>query len=186
MVDQKIRQLIVSTLNQTVRLLQKNDYLGLKELSDKIIQDVSTMQERHAVRVAVVVYSLSKIVQRTIERNQSISINMGTQLAHAAEFMQQDDEKRFDLEMKRIFKQISQRDEKLLMYVQHVTEKANIVKGSKLYSAGISLGTAAKILGTNQWDLMSFVGKTRIADEEGDIRDVKKRLAFARKLFKVS
>jgi len=184
-IDQKAKELIISALKETVELIKKDDFSGLKELSNKTIGDVSTIQEKHAVRVAVVVYALAKILQRTQDSGQSISINVSKRLERAAEYIELDDEEGFDKEMKNIFKQISIRDEKLLMYVQQVIEKANTVKGSKMYGSGISMGKAAQILGINQWDLMSFVGKTRIADAEEDITDIKKRLLFTKRLFKV-
>jgi hypothetical protein len=81
-------------------------------------------------------------------------------------------------------KNISQSDEKLLMYVQNVIEKAHIAKGGDIYGHGISIARTAELLGVNQWDLMSFVGKTRIADKEEVPKDITKRLTFAKKLFK--
>ena len=84
-------------------------------------------------------------------------------------------EKGFDKEMQNIFKQIYARDQKLVMYVQHVIEKANIVKGSKKNGSGVSIGRAEQILGVNQWVVMSFVDKTRMADVDDDIIDIKKR-----------
>ena len=54
-------------------------------------------------------------------------------MRRAAELIEDNNEDEFDREMKKIYRMISQRDNKLLMYVQQVTEKANIVKGSKIY-----------------------------------------------------
>ena len=62
---------------------------------------------------------------------------------------------------------------------------AQIKKGSRLYEHGLSMAKSAEILGIGQWELMSYVGKTRIIDEEAVTTGVKKRLDVARKIFNV-
>jgi len=82
-----------------------------------------------------------------------------------------------------LFDFISSLDTKLKLYIEKVINQAQIKKGSKLYAHGISLARAAEILGISQWELMFYIGKTRMADVGGGV-GVKQRLNYARGLFK--
>ena len=85
--------------------------------------------------------------------------------------------------IKKLFKFISTIDTKLKLYIEEVINQAEIKKGSKLYAHGISLGRAAEILGISQWELMFYIGKTKLTDVKGGVK-VKERLNYARSLFK--
>ena len=66
--------------------------------------------------------------------------------------------------IRNILKHIGRIDDKLKLYIDDVLDKAKIVKGSTLYEHGVSIGRAAELLGISQWELMSYVGKTKIID----------------------
>jgi hypothetical protein len=183
--DKEVKKDIISVLTQALFLIKKEDFIALKELSDHVIHDASIFQDKESTQIAVVTYSLAKILERAKEKGQTISINVNTTLERALNYLMQGDESAYHNEIKRIFEEISKRDEKLLMYINSVIEKANIVKGSKIYGHGISIGRTAELLGLNQWELMSFVGKTRIADTEDSITDISKRMSFTKKLFRI-
>ncbi|HME87305.1 MAG TPA: hypothetical protein VKE88_02740 [Candidatus Nanoarchaeia archaeon] len=183
--DETVKRDIISVLQQTLHFIEQEDFVSLKNVSNYTIGNASTLQDPDSVQIAVIIYALSKIMERAKEEHKSISKNIAKSLQRASAELQKNKEDNYRHEIVNLFSEISETDEKLLLYVQNVIDKAHIVKGSSIYGQGISIGRAAEILGINQWDLMSFVGKTRIADRE-PITDVKKRLAFAKKLFKVA
>ena len=53
-----------------------------------------------------------------------------------------------------------------------------------MYEHGISLGQVADALGVSMWELMDYIGKTRIVDKFGSETDIKQKLEFTRGLFK--
>ncbi len=183
--DEKVKKDIIAVLQQAIPLLEKEDFAGLIEVSNHTTHNASIVQDEYSVQIAVVVYSLAKILERAKIEGKKISINVVKILQRALEYLLQDNINNYSEEIKKIFAQISEKDEKLPLYIKSVIEKANIVKGSRLYSHGLSIARTAEMLGVNQWDLMSFVGKTRIADEEYVPTDVAQRLEFARRLFRV-
>ena len=182
--DQVLKRDIISVLSKSLSLIKKQDFVAMKELSNHVIHDASILQDQDSLQVAIVVYALAKVLERVKEEGRSIPINVSASIERAMNYLVQNDEEEYRNEIKRIFKQISQKDERLWMYIQNVIEKASVVKGSNIYKHGISVGRVAELLGISQWELMSFIGKTRIADEEA-ITDVTKRLTFAKKLFKI-
>lgn len=183
--DSTIKKDIISVLEQAISLIEKNNFVDLKELSNHVIHNASIYQDVDSIQCAVVIYALSKILERTEQEGKKVSSAIIGNLGKAKEHLENNNEDLYRNSMKVILKEISQTDDKLVMFIQNVIEKANIVKGSSMYGHGISIAKAAEIFGTNQWDLMSFVGKTRIADREGESGDITKRLSFAKKLFKV-
>jgi len=75
-------------------------------------------------------------------------------------------------------------DGKIKMYIEQVMQQGRIKKGSKLYEHGISIARSADLLGISQWQLLDYVGKTTMTDATPQSLDVKKRLSFARELFR--
>ena len=55
---------ILNILNQTKSAIGSGDSIKLKELSDKTIHTASISQDPDNIAIAVIVYSLSKIIER--------------------------------------------------------------------------------------------------------------------------
>ncbi len=185
MIDEKIKVDIIAVLEQAIVLLGKDDFAGLIEVSNHTTHNASIFQDEYSIQIAVVIYALSKILERAKVEGQRISINVVTTLKRALEYLKKNDVDSYAKEIRKVFKQVSEKDEKLHMYIKSIVEKAHIVKGSRLYSHGLSVARTAEILGVNQWDLMSFIGKTKISDDQYSPGDVAQRIGFTKKLFKV-
>jgi hypothetical protein len=181
--DSAVKKDIIQVLTQTISLIKKKDFVALREISNNIIHDASIFQDRYSTQTAVIVYALSKILERFTQKNQEIPVKVTDAINQFIENVISGNENACDFSIKNIFDEIVKLDERLPWHVQLVIEKAHIVKGSNLYRHGLSIGRVAEILGISQWDLMSYIGKTRIADKEKAPVDIKGRLNFARKLF---
>ena len=83
-----------------------------------------------------------------------------------------------------IYTRIQAIDSKLSLYLQEVLEKAKVKKGSSLYEQGISLARSAELLGLTQWELMNYVGKTKVMDQDLPSGfSVRQRMNYAKSLF---
>ncbi len=180
-----IKKDIISILKSAIPLLEKDDFAGLIEISNHTTHNASIYQDKYSIQIAVIIYSLSKILERAKIEEMNISTDVAKILQSALDYIESDNFEKYDFEIKRVLKFVSEKDEKLPLYVKSVVEKANIAKASRIYSQGISLARTAEMLGVNQWDLMSFVGKTKISDQEYFPFDVSKRIEFTRKLFRI-
>ena len=60
-----IKKNIISILRKALSALKKEDTAELDELSNQVIHDSSIFQEKDVISVAVVMYSLAKIVHRS-------------------------------------------------------------------------------------------------------------------------
>ncbi len=172
-----VKQDILNVLDKAIYHLKSRDADALKELSNHTIHDASIFQDEDSIAIAVITYAISKLMERA---------RFNTSL-----FIRSFDEMRLDLikenyyaykkEATNVIKSISSIDSKYKKYVVEIINQAKIKKGSKIYDHGISLARAASMLGISQWELMSYIGKTTIA--EGSSRKAKSRLNYARRIF---
>jgi len=184
-VDEKIRVDILSVIERIVEILrvkEAKDIIEVRELSNRTIHDASVFQDEDSISIAVLVYALSKIMERK-----------GTLIDYAKLISMFEDavimlhESRIDSYrqiIKNVLGYISNIDSRIRAYIEEVINQAQIKKGSKIYEHGISIARASAVLGISQWELMRYIGKTGISDRfEEDLYLTKSRLEIVRRLF---
>lgn len=170
---------ILDILTKSRVYLQLNESAKLRELSNHTVHNASIFQDEDSISIAVVMYALSKIMERS-----DIDMSSFIDLVHEAKhYIETDRISDYKNTVKKLFDKISKTDSKFKLYIEEVLTQSQIKKGSKLYEHGISLEQASHLLGITQWELMSYVGKTSIADEFESL-STKKRLDLVRELFK--
>lgn len=174
-----VREDLLEIIDRVLEIFERGDYFELKALSNRTIHDASIFQDKDSTSMAVINYALSKIISRARFRPTKFA-----ELFKKAKFyLEKKDTANYRKTIKSVFKLLAMVDRQLKLYIDEVIKEAGIRKGSKIYEHGISMGRAASILGISQWDLMGYVGKTKIADTEAEPKSVKKRLKIARELF---
>jgi uncharacterized Zn finger protein len=178
--NEKIKSDLLNVMHQIVRYLGSKDFFGLHELSNHTIHNASIYQDSDSNQLAVITYALSK----TIERSKNFDFNkIRKKFVLALEDLEAENVIDYRNGLKSILKDISEIDSKLGLYINEVLEQAKINKGSKIYDHGVSMARASELLGISQWDLMSYIGKTKIADRANTESDVEKRVKAAREIF---
>lgn len=182
--DEVVKRDILNVLSDVINILdveEEKDVAELRELSNHIIHDASIFQDEDSVSIAILIYSLSKVIERREGRmDYKVLLKL---ITDSRRYLEQNKVDEYRKMVKKLFKFISTIDTKLKLYIEEVITQAEIKKGGKLYAHGISLGRAAEVLGISQWELMFYIGKTKIADVRGGVK-VKERLNYARSLFK--
>lgn len=172
---------VLNDLIQTLKAKGEKDTSDIKQLSNKVIHNASIFQDEDSVSVAILIYSISKIIERA---RGSIDYSLfSVPLNKAVKFLQGNDEEGFRSEIKEMFSSISSMDSKLKIYIQEVINQSQIRKGCKLCAHGISVERASKVLGISQWELLDYLGETAMLERFEEPVSVKIRLANARKLF---
>lgn len=186
--DDEARKNIIRILDEGYRAVQEDNALKLRELSDNTIHDASTKQDNYSISIAVIMFSLHKLFSRISFRtypnwNQLVEKILALLKAMKVS-LEQDRMKSFDMAIREYFHLVDLVAGKLKFYIQEVIDTAKISKGSRLYEHGVSLSRTADLLGVTAYELMSYVGKTGIADVDAPLKNtVRKRLSFARGLF---
>ena len=182
--DERVRRDALRIIERVISLLEAKegrDIFELKELSNHTIHNASIFQDECSVSMAVLVYALSKVISRYSE-NIEYKRLLGL-FEIERKNLQNNDEQSFNSAMKILFSEISKMDNKINLYVQEVISQAQIKKGSKLCEHGLSCAKASEVLGISQWDLMHYLGKTTLTEENINPIDLKSRLKFAKRLF---
>ena len=181
--ESAVRNDALQIINRVIEILETKedwDVMELKELSNNTIHNASVFQDECSVSVAVLIYALSKIIERNSEFDYSRVLKL---LKESRDNLENDKEDEFHTTIKKLFSEISKLDNKVKLYVQEVINQAQIKKGSKLCEHGLSCARASEILGISQWELMNYIGKTNLAGNAPEIVDARARLKFARSLF---
>jgi hypothetical protein len=164
----KERKHILETLSKVKKALEKNDYIQIKNLSNNIIHHTSIHQEPDVISLAVIIYALSKLIEReAYKKYKSWPLfykNYTQHLNKAVLALEKDDISVFRNEIDLIRKLIQKLSGDLKIHINDVFRRAKINKASRIYEHGISMEKTAKILGISRWELAEYVGKTRIGD----------------------
>jgi len=169
--------------------LLKEDSVKLKELSNQTIHSASTSQDPDNIAVAVLIYSLSKIIERKQYQGFAGWKNFYAEIVSAIDdsifSIKNNDDKKVKENLTKIRKVVSKLSGKLKIYIQDVFRKAEINKASKIYEHGISMEQTAGLLGVTLFELAGYAGQK---PETSDISfnktvDVKKRVKTAMEMF---
>jgi hypothetical protein len=177
--EERVRQDIISILDETVRALKSRNSMLLRDLSDHTLHNASIYQDKDSITIAVAIYALSKIIDRLGKEEPAIS----KIVLEALVALKKQDPELYEQCMKRLIDRVALLDSRLNLYIQKVINEAEIKKGSRLYEHGISLAQTADLLGITQWELMKYLGQTKIADRFVDKVSPVERLSHARRLF---
>jgi hypothetical protein len=181
---------ILTILEKTRDAVKKEDSAQLKELSNRTIHTASTAQDPDNILIAIIVYSLSKIIERkkyreypgwnTFYKNYLYAID-ATIMA-----IKKDDKERFAQSLRLIRSEIDNLSGDLKRDIQDVFRKASINKASKIYEHGISMEQTAKLLGITVWELASYAGQNAEVSETNLqlTQDVKTRIKLVNDIFK--
>jgi hypothetical protein len=179
---------VLRILRETKVALEKNDSFTLRGLSNQTINTASLAQDPDNIAVAVLVYSLSKIVERLDYRQlpgwKKFYSNTLLYLDKSIKDIENKDYNRFREDFKSIRGSIENLSGKLKKYVKEVFRTADISKASRIYEHGISMEQTASLLGVSLYELAEYAGKTGIPDvPENYTKDTKSRIKLAMGMF---
>jgi hypothetical protein len=183
------RSHILEVLRETKKALKDRNYLRIKNLSNEVIHNSSINQDPDVISVAVIIYSLSKLIERESYKQYSNWQNFYRNYLRGMDILikalEEDNLKKFRDEIHFVTRLIENLNGNLKIYINDVFRKAQINKASRIYEHGISMEKTAKILGISVWELAEYAGQTRIADVNLSITmPIKERIKNAEEIFK--
>lgn len=179
---------LTNTLKKIKKALDSMDANKLKELSNHTIHCSSIYHEKRPIYIAIITYSLSKIIEKAeirkkyTEEFEDFMKGIIQNFEMLITFLEKRDFKKFNKAIKVMLKEISEFDSSFGRYAEDVLEFAKAQKGAKIYEHGLSLSSVAEMLGISKWELMEKVGETKIHEEILTPKSVKERLERMKKL----
>ena len=153
---------VLNILESAKEAIKKEDVILLKELSNQTVHTASTIQDTDSILIAIIIYSLSKIIERKHQYDEKLCRDFCKfsiiELDKAIKSLKQDDERGFNSSLERIMNSVNKFSSDFKRNVQDVLNKARINKASKIYEHGISMEQTANLLGISQYELAGYVG----------------------------
>ncbi len=179
---------ILSILKKVKLSLEDKNYVKIKSLSNRLIHSSSIDQNPDVIAIAVIIYALSKLIEREnykTEKNWSnFYRNYVKGIGNLIIALEKNDILKFRNEIELIRNLIQNLSGNLKNYITDVFRRAEINKASRIYEHGISMEKTAKILGISLWELAEYVGRTRIGDVNlGITMPIMKRIKLAEEIF---
>ncbi|OIO81051.1 hypothetical protein AUJ84_01770 [Candidatus Pacearchaeota archaeon CG1_02_32_132] len=179
---------LIMVLKETQSALLTNNSMKLEHLSDQTIHSASIDQHTDSITIAVIIYSLSKIISKKDYlhvKNWDLSVKKINALINLANSsLEGDDFEKYTSYLEQLRKSISNLSINLKPYIQDVLKKASINKASKIYEHGISLSQTAKLLGISSWELSEYIGQKSIYEKQYNLTlNIKKRAEMALEFF---
>ena len=180
---------IFSVLKKVLQALERKDYVKIKKLSDQVIHSASIEQDPDVVSVAVIIYSLSKLVERESYKDYKswpeFYKNYIGGIKDIIKALEKNNIEEFRRRVDLIRCDINKVSGNLKIFISDVFRRARINKASRIYEHGISMETTAKILGISVWELAEYAGKTRVGDVNWAVTmPIRQRIKFAEGLFR--
>ncbi|MDP3986671.1 MAG: hypothetical protein Q8P81_00405 [Nanoarchaeota archaeon] len=182
------RENVLRIFKETKEAMARGDTAKIQSLSNQTTNTASLTQDPDNVAVAVIVYSLGKIIERVDYKELS-----GWNKFYGAyvksidgiiDSLEKEDDEAFRENIGVIRSAISKLSGKLRERIQEVFRKASINKASRLYEHGISMEKTAKLLGVNLYDLASYAGEKEGSEvPESRTVGVRSRLKLAEDMF---
>ena len=155
------------------KALRDEDSRALRSIAKELIYRAVETYDKSLANEAVIAYALSKILSKIhIVRSPSWKEYKAVLL----------DAIEKDLPPERIEGIISSLDEDLGNFVHSILEKARVKMASDAYAAGLSLQASAELTGADLAELVDYVGKTTIHDEDTPTIGIKERVEALRRL----
>lgn len=180
---------VIHILKEAQLAIKKNDGLRLKHLSDRINHTATISQDPDNIILAVLIYSLGKIIEReNYRRMKGWDFFIKTilkELEKASNFLKRDDIVSFRNCLGKMRNTINKIDGDLRNYINEVFQKAGINRAFKYYEHGLSSQRTADLLGISLWDLGSFIGQSNISEARvSQTIPIEKRIKIMEDFFK--
>jgi hypothetical protein len=175
---------ILRILEESRKAFMNNDSAQLKLISNQTNNTASLTQDPENIAIAVIIYSLSKIIENGNNVSREYSKKIIDYLIQLKLSLQKSDKKNVrDILGK--FNNYIQRDSlKYKIYVQDVFRKASINKASKLYEHGLSMEKTANLLGVTLYELSDYIGSKNLDIKDGGEISAKSRIKIAEEVFR--
>jgi transcriptional regulator of aromatic amino acid metabolism len=179
---------VIQVLKDSQQALINNDAYRLQQLSDQTIHSASIYQHTDFITIAVLMYSLNKIVLRKnklrVQKWPQFVKKFNNELEKAITSLAQNDSDESARHIEHAKDLLTDLSPAIKQDVQEVIRRASVNKATRIYEHGISLQKTAKLLGVSQWELADYIGNRNIYDNPlNQTIDEKKRARMAWEFF---
>jgi len=181
---------IIRILKQAEISIKNKDVVKLKEISDQTIHTASITQDPDNIAIAVLIYTISKLIERGYDGNQTKCEKLCDEIIFSIKGiiigLEKKDQAKLKNSLQQLRKNLDKVSEKFKIYIEDVLRKASINKASKIYEHGLSQERTASLLGITVWELANYSGSKQETSESKLEKTIttKSRIKLAMEIFK--
>ncbi len=180
---------ILKVLEEVKIALERKNYVKIKNLSNMVVHHSSVHQDPDVIAVAVIIYSLSKLIEREdYKKEKNWAVFYKGYLKNISDMikaLKTNNIDKFRDEVDANRKLIQNLSGNLKVHIADVFRRAKVNKASRIYEHGISMEKTAKILGISLWELAEYAGRTRVADVNLTVTlPIKQRIKYVEEIFR--
>ena len=178
---------LVELLKNAKNAAEREDTRESKKLSDQTVHSTSIYQENEYILVSVIIYSLSKIIEKGKryyrENYESYFKDYMKIIDQSISLLEKHKYNEFREQISLMLKSDDLSGD-LKRHLESLFRKARINKASNVYEHGISMEKTAKLLGISMWELAEYSGQTPISEYNlGKTISVAERVKNAMEMF---
>lgn len=183
------RENLLRIFQETKKAFLEGNSVAIKSLSNQTNNTASLTQDPDNIATAVIVYALSKIIERKdYYKNlqgwdKFYKINRDS-IESIIDALKKSDDEAFRKDIKTIREAINKLSGKLKNYIQDVFRKATINRASKIYEHGISMEKTASLLGVTLFEIATYAGQKEQNLPSTKTVDIKTRINLVKEFFK--
>ncbi len=170
---------LVNATNNIRKAFEKNDLVKLRQLSNDLIEEAALKSDTVLAQLSLISYSLQKLLSKPhiaeAEKWLKIKTKIDVSLKKASNYLNEKNFKAFRKELDGISNNVFEVDSSMGNYVANIYEKAKVKQASRAYALGLSLMQSVNLTGTNEKDLLNYIGITKIHDRERAVKGIKQR-----------
>ncbi|MEM3815031.1 MAG: hypothetical protein QW771_03000 [Candidatus Micrarchaeia archaeon] len=174
---------MMECINQIKLAFKDYDIKKLREINNKCEKNI-LLDEKLFFTLALLSYTLSKILVKARFRNASLYQKIDINLTQAIQFAKSKDEIALITSIWKILEIITNFDEKDKRYIIGIIEKGRTKIAASLYAQGLSLSRTISITGAQKQEVLNYSGKTVMSDRVGRTISAKERFNIAKKILK--
>lgn len=148
-------------LEKLRKAFRERDLPALKKISNDAIETAAMTEDASLVSMSLIAYALYKILSKPhfldSERWSWFALEIDNHIAEALEHKEKGAEAA-------IIKDITRFDESIGNYAIDLIDQARIKQASRIYAMGLSLDKAIALTGADRFEVLNYVGRTRIHD----------------------
>lgn len=181
---------VLRIFNETKKAVKENNPGKIKSLSNQTINTASFTQDPDNLAVAVIVYSISKILIRKKDEQSKAFEKFKKRIIDLINLIIEDLEKKKNKklteDLKNLRKKIEDFSKDLKFNIKDVLRKASINKASRLYEHGVSMEKTAELLGITMYELANYIGSKNTEEyPEAKTINTKSRIKLIENFFEI-
>lgn len=167
-------------IKEVIKNIEKRDYETLHSLENTTLEFAVTDFNKDFSQICVMIYGLRKLIaKKHISNTEEWKIyekHILENLNISLENYREEDPSKFNNIIKNIIYVLKKADKELGRYVSLVIDDGRIKLASTAYAYGLSASQASDLLSITKEQLMSYVGITKMPDEDKKFKSINERV----------